>query len=254
MSTLAASLTDSRIMLGRNLKHTWRNPLVLFNAVLFPVVVMLLFVKVFGGAFAVGENYVDFATPGMLILAVSYGLATTAVAVNEDMSKGVINRFRTMDVSRGAILTGHVVVTTVRCLLANLAIVAVAFLMGFDPAAGPLEWLAVLGLIVLVAFAASWLTIALGLAATSAEAAGLAAVPLILLPFLSSTFVPVETMGTGLRQFAEYQPFTPIIDTLRGLLLDGHAPAGSALAAVAWCVGISLAGYLWSVRTFSRRA
>ncbi|WP_282794128.1 ABC transporter permease [Streptomyces sp. CC224B] len=252
MSTVATALTDSTIMLRRNLKHTLRNPVTVFNAVLFPIVVMLLFVKVFGGAFSVGDDYIDYATPGMLVMGVSYGLGATAVAVHDDMAKGIINRFKAMDVSRGAVLTGQVVVTTVRCLVANAAIIGVAFAMGFSPDASALDWLGVLGLVVLLAFGASWLTVALGLAAKSAESAGLAAVPLIMLPFLSSAFVPADTMGTGMRQFAEYQPFTPIIETLRGLLM-GNASGGDAIAALAWCVGLALLGYLWSISSFNKR-
>ncbi|MGW5731371.1 MULTISPECIES: ABC transporter permease [Streptomyces] len=254
MSSLAAAMTDSSIMLRRNLKHTLRNPITVFNAALVPIVIMLLFVKVFGGAFSVGENYVDYATPGMLVMAVSYGLSATAVAVNDDMRKGIINRFKAMDVSRGAVLTGQVVVTIVRCLVANAAIIGVAFAMGFDPAASGLDWLYVLGLILLLSIAASWLTVAVGLAAKTAESAGLAAVPLIMLPFLSTAFVPSETMGAGVRQFAEYQPFTPIIETLRGLLLESGPSSGDAIAAVAWCVGLALLGYTWALSSFKKRA
>ncbi|GLF99559.1 ABC transporter permease [Streptomyces yaizuensis] len=253
MSGFPTALADSAIMLRRNLRHTLRSPLVLFNAVLFPIVIMLLFVKVFGGAFSAGGEYVDYATPGMLVMAVSYGLGSTAAAVNDDMAKGVINRFRTMDVSRGAVLTGQVVVTTVRCLVADAAIVAVAFAMGFDPAASALDWLGVLALVVLLTFGASWLTVALGLAAKTPESAGLATVPLIMLPFLSSAFVPADTMGAGMRQFAEYQPFTPVIETLRGLLA-GSPSTGDAVAAVAWCVGFSVVGYVWAVSAFTKRA
>nr|WP_206313491.1 ABC transporter permease [Streptomyces coryli] len=247
------ALEDSTIMLRRNLKHTMRNPVTVFNAVLFPIVIMLLFVKVFGGAFSVGADYIDYATPGMLVMTVSYGLGATAAAVNDDMAKGVINRFKAMDVSRGAVLTGQVVVTTVRCLVANAAIIGVAFALGFDPNASALDWLGVLGLVTLLAFAASWLTVALGLAAKSAESAGLAVVPLIMLPFLSSAFVPADSMGSGVRQFAEYQPFTPIIETLRGLLA-GTPSSGDAAAAIAWCLGLALLGYAWAVSSFKKRA
>lgn len=253
MSTVATAFADSSIMLRRNVKHTLRNPTTVFNAVLFPIVIMLMFVKVFGGAFSVGEHYIDYATPGLLVMAVSYGLGATATAVNDDMTKGIINRFKTMDVSRGAMLTGHVVVTTVRCLVACAAIVGVAFAMGFDPAASALDWLGVLGLFVLLAVGASWLTVAMGLAAKTTESAGLATVPLIMLPFLSSAFVPADTMGAGVKQFAEYQPFTPIIETLRGLLA-GHVSNGDAIAAVAWCLGFAVLGYVWALSTFKKRA
>ncbi|MEU8434181.1 ABC transporter permease [Streptomyces sp. NPDC029216] len=253
MSTVSTPFADSAIMLRRNLKHTVRNPVTVFNAVLFPIIIMLMFVGVFGGAFSVGEDYVDYATPGLLVMAISYGLGATATAVNDDMTKGIINRFKVMDVSRGAMLTGHVVVTSVRCLVACAAIVGVAFAMGFDPAASALDWLGVVGVIVLLSFAAGWLTVATGLAAKTVESAGLASVPLIMLPFLSTAFVPAETMGTGIRQFAEYQPFTPIIETLRGLLA-GNPSGGDAIAAVAWCLGLALLGYVWAVSTFNKRA
>ncbi|MFE0605857.1 ABC transporter permease [Streptomyces sp. NPDC058892] len=253
MSTVSTPLADSAIMLRRNLKHTMRNPIVVFNAVLFPIIIMLMFVKVFGGAFTVGENYIDYATPGLLVMGISYGLGATATAVNDDMTKGVINRLKVMDVSRGSVLNGHVIVTTVRCLVSCTAIVLVAFGLGFDPKASALDWLGVFGVIVLLSFAAGWLTVALGLAAKTAESAGLATVPLIMLPFLSSAFVPADTMGTGVRQFAEYQPFTPIIETLRGLLL-GSVSSGDAIATVAWCVGFIVLGYAWSVSAFNKRA
>ena len=245
--------TDSVIMLRRNFKHTARNPTAVFNAVLFPVILMLMFVYVLGGAFHVGVDYIDYATPGMIVLAICYGLSATALAVNSDMTKGIINRFKVMDISRGAVLTGHVIASMLRSLIAVAAIIGVAFLIGFRPAASFLGWLGAIGLIAAVCFAASWLTVALGLFAKTPESAGLATVPLIMLPFLSSAIVPTDTMGPVVRQFAEYQPFTPIIETLRGLL-TGQPSAGNAIAAVAWCAGIALAGYLWALATFKKRA
>jgi ABC-2 type transport system permease protein len=245
--------TDSVIMLRRNFKHTVRNPTAVFNAVIFPVVLMLMFVYVIGRAFNVGVSYIDYATPGMIVLAICYGLSATALAVNSDMTKGIINRFKVMDISRSAVLSGHVAATMLRSLIAIAAIIGVAFALGFRPAASFLEWLGAIGLVVLVSFATSWLTVALGLAAKTPESAGMATVPLILLPFLSSAIVPVAKMGAGVRQFAEYQPFTPIIETLRGLL-TGAPSAGDAIAAIAWCAGIALVGYLWSLSTFKKRA
>src|SRR5690348_6185861 len=245
--------TDSMIMLRRNFKHTLRNPVVVFNAVLFPVILMLMFVYVIGNAFDVGAKYIDYATPGMILLAICYGLGATATSVNSDMTKGIINRFRVMDVSRGAVLTGHVVVTMLRSLIAIAAIVGVAFALGFRSPASLLDWLGAIGLIVLVGFATSWFTVALGLAAKTPESAGMGTVPLIMLPFFSSAIVPADKMGQGVRQFAEYQPFTPIIETLRGLLA-GTPSAGYVIAALAWCAGIGLVGYLWARSTFSKRA
>ena len=246
-------MSDSMIMLRRNFKHTVRNPTAVFNAILFPVVLMLMFVYVIGRAFNVGVSYIDYATPGMIILAICYGLSATALAVNSDMTKGIINRFKVMDISRSAVLSAHVIASMLRNLIAIAAIIGVAFALGFRSDASFLEWLGAIGLIVLVGFAASWLTVALGLAAKTPESAGMAVVPLILLPFLSSAIVPVAKMGAGVRQFAEYQPFTPIIETLRGLL-NGTPSAGDAIAAAGWCAGIALAGYLWSLSTFKKRA
>ena len=246
-------MSDSMIMLRRNFKHTVRNPTAVFNAILFPVVLMLMFVYVIGRAFNVGVSYIDYATPGMIILAICYGLSATALAVNSDMTKGIINRFKVMDISRSAVLSAHVIASMLRNLIAIAAIIGVAFALGFRSDASFLEWLGAIGLIVLVGFAASWLTVALGLAAKTPESAGMAVVPLILLPFLSSAIVPVAKMGAGVRQFAEYQPFTPIIETLRGLL-NGTPSAGDAIAAAGWCAGIALVGYLWSLSTFKKRA
>jgi ABC-2 type transport system permease protein len=245
--------TASTIMLRRNFTHTLRNPTAVFNAVFLPIVIMLMFVYVLGGAFDVGVDYIDYATPGMILLAVTYGLSATSMAVSTDMTKGIINRFKVMDISRGAVLTGHLFASLLRSAIAIAGIIGVAFLIGFRPSASLLDWLGVVGFIGLVAIATSWLTVALGLAAKTVESSGMATVPLIMLPFLSSAIVPAHTMAAGVRQFAEYQPFTPIIETLRGLL-NGSPSAGDAIAAIAWCVGIGLVGYLWALATFKKRA
>jgi ABC-2 type transport system permease protein len=245
--------SHSTVMLRRNFKHITRNPTSVFNAVLMPVVMMLMFVYVFGDAFDVGVDYIDYATPGLLLLAVCYGLGGTATSVNSDMTKGIINRFKVMDVSRGAVLTGHVVASVLTNLVAIAALLGVAFLLGFSPAAGLFDWLGVLGVLVLLAFAAGWLTVALGLAAKSPETAGMAAVPLIMLPFFSSAIVPADLMGPGIREFARYQPFTPIIEALRGFV-NGAPATGDVVAALVWCAGIALVGYLWASSTFKKRA
>jgi ABC-2 type transport system permease protein len=253
MSTISAPLADSRIMLRRNLKHILRNPVTIFNAALMPVVIMLMFVYVLGNAFNVGEHYIEYATPGLILLAISYGLSGTAVSVSSDMTQGIINRFKVMNVSRGAVLTGHVVATVLTSSVAIAAIIGMAFALGFRSPATALDWLGAMGIIAAAAVAAAWLTVALGMAAKTPQSAGLAVVPLILLPFLSSAIVPAAKMGQGVRQFAEYQPFTPIIESLRGLL-TGTPSGGYAAAALAWCAGIALVGYLWAVATFRKRA
>ena len=246
-------MSNSTTMLGRNFKHTVRNPVAVFNAILFPIVLMLMFVFVIGGAFDISGNYVDYATPGMIVLTVCYGLSATALSVNSDMTKGIINRFKVMDISRSAVLSAHVAASMLRSLIGIAALIGVAFAIGFRPAASFGEWLGAIGLIVLVSFATSWITVALGLAAKSPEAAGMITVPLIILPFLSSAIVPAETMGPWVRQFAEYQPFTPINEALRGLLA-GEPNTSSTIIAIAWCVGIALVGYVWSLSTFQKRA
>ena len=245
--------TDSVVMLRRNFKHTLRNPVTVFNAVLLPIVIMLMFVYMLGHAFSVGVRYIDYATPGMILLAVAYGLGATATEVNSDMTTGIINRFRAMDVSRGAVLTGHVIVTMLRSLISIAAIVGVAFGLGFSSPANVLDWLAVIGIVVAACFATSWLTVAMGLAAKTPQSAAMATVPVVMLPFFSSAIVPAAKMGQGVRQFAEYQPFTPIIEALRGLL-TGSPSAGYVIAALGWCAVIGIAGYLWSLATFSKRA
>jgi ABC-2 type transport system permease protein len=253
MSAMSASFTDSRIMLRRNFKHILRNPVTIFNGAVMPVVVMLLFVYVLGNAFSVGERYVEYATPGMILLAITYGLSGTAVSVNSDMTKGIINRFKVMNVSRSAVLNGHVAATMAGSSVAIAAIIAVAFGLGFRSSATAGDWLGAIGIIATTAFAAAWLTVAAGMAAKTPESAGLAIVPLLLLPFLSSAIVPAAKMGQGFRQFAQYQPFTPIIESVRGLLA-GAPSGGYAAAALAWCAGIALVGYLWSRATLSKRA
>ena len=218
-----------------------------------PVVIMLMFVYVLGNAFSVGEHYIEYATPGLILLAITYGLSATAVSVNSDMTKGIINRFKVMNVSRGAVLNGHVAATMLGSSIAVAAIIGMAFALGFRSPATVGDWFGAIGIIAAIAFAAAWLTVALGMAAKTPESAGLGVVPLILLPFLSSAIVPADKMGQGVRQFAEYQPFTPIIESVRGLLA-GHPSGGYVAAALGWCAGIALVGYVWSRATFNRRA
>ncbi|WP_433728023.1 ABC transporter permease [Nocardia sp. CA-129566] len=251
-STFSAALADSSTMLRRNFKHIARTPVTIFNAALMPVVMMLIFVYVFGNAFNVGEKYINYSTPGMILLAISYGLSGTAVSVSSDMAKGIINRFKVMSVSRSAVLIGHVVATMLTNLVAIAAVIGVAFALGFRPDATAVDWLGAIGVMVATSFAASWLTVALGMAAKTPESAGMSVVPLIMLPFLSSAIVPADQMGQGIRQFAQYQPFTPIIESLRGFL-TGDPSGGYTAAALAWSAGFAIVGFLWSRATFNKR-
>jgi ABC-2 type transport system permease protein len=257
------TVADSATMLRRNLKHQLRYPSLTLMLAGFPIVFLLLFVYVFGGqlgsglggaAVAGGDRgaYLTYVVPGILIVTVASAALGTAISVASDMTGGIIDRFRTMSITRAAVLTGHVAGSLLQTLAVLVLVVAVAVALGFRSGAGVLEWLAAAGILLLFASALIWLSAALGLAAKSVETASNTPMFLTLLPFLSSGFVPTDTMPVGLRQFAEYQPFTPVTQTVRGLLSGG--PVGShAVAAVAWSLAIALAGYLWALRLYNQR-
>jgi ABC-2 type transport system permease protein len=259
------ALTDATIMLRRSLRRMRRYPsLTLFIAGM-PVVFLLLFVYVFGGTLGAGlggplalagpavgrEAYIAYVVPGILVITVAGAAQGTAISVAMDMSAGIIARFRTMAIARRSVLAGHVIGSVIQTMLA-LAIVSVAaLLVGFRPTTGPLEWAAAAGLLALTALAVSWLSVALGMVTDSVETASNLPMFLILLPFLSSGFVPAESLPGPLQWFAEHQPFTPIIETVRGLLLG--TPVGrDGLVAVLWCVVISAGGYAWARRLYER--
>ncbi|MEU7757538.1 MULTISPECIES: ABC transporter permease [Micromonospora] len=260
MSTLAHTVGDSATMLRRNLKHAVRYPSLTVMVIALPVIFLLLFVYVFGGTLGNGlggvaggrSAYADYVTPGILLLAMAGAAQGTAIAVAMDMTEGIVARFRTMSIARAAVLTGHVVGAVAQTLLGLAVVVGVALLVGFRPDAGPAQWLAAAGLLTLTAFAITWLSVALGMVPKSVESASNLPMPLMLLPFLGSGFVPTDSMPGWLAWFAEHQPFTPIMETLRGLLLAGPVDGGDALAAMAWCAGISLLGYLWARRLYDR--
>jgi|tagenome__1003787_1003787.scaffolds.fasta_scaffold20764045_2 ABC-2 type transport system permease protein len=260
MTTLVSTLGDSRTMLRRNLRHAVRYPVLTLTVVGLPVVFLLLFVFVFGGTLGAGlggvsggrAEYANFLTPGMLVLAIASAAQGTAISVAMDMTEGIIARFRTMSIARSSVLTGHVVGAVIQTMIGLAFVLGVALLVGFRPNAVAVEWLAAAALLALVSFALSWLSVAMGLAAKSVEGASNMPMPLLLLPFLSSGFVPTESMPAGLSWFAEHQPFTPIIDTVRGLL-TGSAIGSSAVQAVAWCAALALTGYLWARANYDRR-
>jgi ABC-2 type transport system permease protein len=259
MTALSHSVSDSATMLRRNLRHMLRYPSLTLMLVGMPVIFLLLFVYVFGGTLGAGlggaaggrAEYADYVTPGILLMTIAGTAQGTAVSVAMDMTEGIVARFRTMAISRSSVLTGHVVGSMIQAALSMLVVLGVALLIGFSPEADAVEWLAAGGVLLLFALALTWLTVALGLVADSVESASNSPMPLMLLPFLGSGFVPTDSMPTGLRWFAEYQPFTPIIETLRGLLL-GTPIGDSALIAIAWCAGITLAGYLWARKLYDR--
>ncbi|MGM1064685.1 ABC transporter permease [Saccharothrix sp. Mg75] len=258
MTSLALSLNDSSTMLRRNLRHATRNPSAPIASVVSPVALMLLFVFAFGGTMgnglvgaAQGIDYVDYLTPGIILLGMTVGAMGTSIGVAVDMTKGIVNRFRTMDISRASVLTGHVVGSVVQAMVSTVLVIAVALLIGFRPSAGVPGWLAALGLLVLVSLALSWVSVGMGLAAKTVDSASNLPMFLQALPFLSSAFVPAASMAPGLRWLSEHDPFTPVIDTLRNLFL-GRPVTSDWIVGVAWCLGIALIGYLWSKRLYKR--
>ena len=259
MTTMTYTVRDSATMVRRNLRHMRRYPSMTLMLAGMPIIFLLLFVYVFGGTLGAGlgtpgggrAEYLNYVVPGILLMTVAAAVNGTSVSVAMDMTEGIVARFRTMAIARASVLTGHVVGSVIQTLLSLLIVLGVAIALGFRPGAGPLGWLAVFAVLAMTSFALTWLAVALGLVARTVEEASNTPMPLILLPFLGSGFVPTDSMPAGLRQFAEYQPFTPVIETLRALLTG--APVGShAVVAVAWCAGIALTGDMWAKRLYSR--
>ena len=242
-------------MTRRSLRHVLRYPVTLVVSVAVPVLLLLLFVGVFGAlksSLGAGHgSYIDYVMPGIIVMTAAYGGSVTAQSVNRDSTEGIIARFRTMAISPVSVLNGYVVSALARTLVSAALVIGISIGLGFRPTADAGRWLAAAGVIVLLVLALTWLAVPFGLAAKTAE--GLTGFILIvqLLPFISSAFVPPELMSGFVRWFAEHEPFTPVIDTIRGLLIGG--PIGSsALAAILWCAGLALVGYLWS-RVLLRR-
>jgi ABC-2 type transport system permease protein len=247
-----AVAADWATMAGRSLRIARRNVDVLLTSLLLPVMLMLLFVYLFGGAIDTGTRYVTYVVPGVLLLCAGFGASMTAVSVTTDMTGGIIDRFRSMDVGGSSVLAGHVAASVVRNLASTVLVFGVAFLIGFRPSAGLLDWLAAAGVLLLFILAISWLAAAVGLLARSPEAAGGFSFLVMFLPYPSSAFVPIDTMPGWIHGFASNQPVTPVIETLRGLLLG--LPVGSSPArAVAWCLGILVASVAASGVLFRRR-
>ncbi|MFI8088354.1 ABC transporter permease [Streptomyces sp. NPDC086080] len=259
MSTFALAVRDSSTMLRRNLLHARRYPSLTLNLLLTPIMLLLLFVYVFGDVMSAGigggadrSAYVAYLVPGLLLMTIGSTTIGTAVSVSNDMTEGIVARFRTMAIHRGAVLIGHVVGSVLQSVTSVVVVGAVAVAIGFRTTdATALEWLAAFGLLVLFALALTWIAVGMGLVSPNAEAASNNATPLILLPLLSSAFVPVDGMPGWFRPIAEYQPFTPAIETLRGLLLGSEIGHHGWLA-LAWCTGLTVLGYFWSAARFDR--
>ena len=255
MTAASYTLSDTRTLLHRNLVHALRYPAMSVSGLLMPLIFLLLFRYAFGNALGagIGGSYINYLTPGLLIMTGTSSMVSTAVSVCTDMTEGIVDRLRTMSISRFALLAGHVLGNVIQTLLSVGVLLVVAVAIGFRPHADAQQWLGAIGIAALTAWAMTWVAVALGLSAKAPEGASNLPLPFVLLPFLSSAFVPATSMSPGLRQFAEYQPFTPITETLRGLLLGGHI-GSQWISAVAWCVGLTVVGYVASRRLFDQRA
>lgn len=252
-SPLRSSATVGALtMVGRSLRLSRRSLDALLTALLLPIMIMLMFVYLFGGAIRTGTSYVTYVVPGVILLCAGFGAATTAVSVSHDLAGGMVDRFRSMDVSGAALLAGHVAASVARNVASTALVFGVAFAIGFRPDAGPVRWLAAGGVLLAFVLAVSWLSAAVGLLAPSAEAANGFTFVLAFLPYPSSVFVPIDTMPSWLRGFAGNQPVTPVIETLRGLLL-GTPTGASPWRALVWCAAILLASVALSGLMFRRR-
>jgi ABC-2 type transport system permease protein len=258
-ATRSYAIRDSSTMLRRKLLHMWRYPSLTFMLIGIPVIFLLLFVYVFGATLGDGLGapgggraaYANYVVPGILLMAVAGTAQGTAISVAMDMTEGIIARFRAMAIFRPSVLTGHVLASMIQTVLSVAAVTGIALLVGFRPTANPVEWVAATGVLAMIAFALTWLTVALGLVTRSVETASNLPMPLMLLPFLGSGFVPTESMPTLMRWFADYQPFTPVMETLRGLLL-GAAIGANAIIAAAWCAAITIVCFLWAKALYNR--
>jgi ABC-2 type transport system permease protein len=251
MATTAA-LGETATLIGRSVRLSRRDVESLVLAIALPLMMMVLFVYVFGGAITTGGAYLDYVVPGIVLLCVGFGAATTAPTVASDMTGGMVDRLRSMPISASAFLTGHVVASLARNTVSTAIVVAAAIAMGFRPSAGPVEWAAAVALLLLYVLALSWLAAGLGVLASSVESANAMTFLMLFLPYLSSAFVPTDTMPAVLRAIADHQPITPLIETVRGLLTGG--PVGSdGPVALAWTLGLLVASFLLAGWLFRRR-
>ncbi|MDN5795640.1 MAG: ABC transporter permease [Intrasporangium sp.] len=246
-------LHDTTVLTRRSLRHILRSPDTIITTAITPIAMLLLFVYVLGGAIKVGTGrYVDYLLPGILLITVASGIAYTALRLYTDISGGIFERFQSLPITRSALLWSHVLTSLVANLVSLALVVLVAVAMGFRSSAGVPAWLAVAGILLLFTLALTWLAVIPGLTATSVDGASGFAYPLIFLPFISSAFVPTSGMPGPVRAFAEHQPVTPIVNTIRDLLA-GQPVAADAWIALAWCVGLLALAYTLAMRTYRSR-
>lgn len=245
--------SDMSVMLGRSLRHILRSMDTIITVTIMPIAFMLLFVYVFGGAIRTGtDNYVNYLLPGILLIAIASGISYTAYRLFIDVQRGIFERFHSMPISRSTLLWGHVLTSLVSNAISVVVIIVVALLMGFRSPAGILSWLGVAGILTLFTLALTWVAAIAGLSAKSVDGASAFSYPIIFLPFISSAFVPTESMPPVVRVFAENQPVTSIVEAIRALLLD--QPVGNEIwVALAWCVGVLLVAYILAMRVYNKR-
>ncbi|MFD0199920.1 MULTISPECIES: ABC transporter permease [Saccharothrix] len=249
---MSHAIADSMTMIGRSIRLGRRNVDTLIMSIVLPLLMMALFVYVFGGAINTGTGYINYVVPGIILLCTGYGAASTAMSVADDMNSGMVDRLRSMPIRSSAVLTGHVTASIVRNALSTTIVVGAAVAMGFRPSASPLEWLAAAGLLLLYVLALSWLAAGLGSAAKSVESASALSFFMLFLPYLSSAFVPTHTMPSFLRGISEHQPITPVIETVRGLL-TGTPVGDQGWIALAWSVGLLIASFVLAAALYRRR-
>jgi ABC-2 type transport system permease protein len=244
---------DMGVMLGRSMRHIFRSTDTIITVTITPIAIMLLFVYVFGGAIRTGtDNYVNYLLPGIMLIAIASGTAYTAYRLFMDIQSGIFERFHSMPIARSSALWGHVLTSLVSNAISVVVIILVAVIMGFRSSAGILSWLAVVGMLALFTLALTWIAAIAGLSAKSVDGAGAFSYPLIFLPFISSAFVPTESMPSVVRVFAENQPVTSIVEAIRALL--SKQPVGDDIwVALAWCVGIMLVAYIFAMRAYKKR-
>ncbi len=246
-------LGNTAVMLGRSLRHVTRSMDTIITVTIMPIAFMLLFRYVFGGAIQAGTgNYVNYLMPGILLIAIASGISYTAYRLFIDLRSGIFERFHSMPIARSSVLWGHVLTSVVSNAISVVVIILVGLLMGFRSSAGVPAWLAVAGILALFTLALTWIAVIPGLSASSPDGASAVSYPLILLPFVSSAFVPTNTMPGPVRAFAEHQPVTSIVNTIRALL--EQRPVGGAIwIALAWCVGVLIAAYAFAMAAYRRK-
>ncbi|GGR87845.1 transport permease protein [Micromonospora fulviviridis] len=246
-------LGDTAVLLGRSLRHIARSPDTIITTAIMPIAFMLLFVYVFGGAIETGsDSYVNYLLPGILLITIASGISYTAYRLFLDLQRGIFERFQSMPIARPSVLWAHVLTSLVANLISLVVVVGVALLMGFRTGAGVPGWLAVAGILILFTLALTWLAVIPGLTAKSVDGASAFSYPLIFLPFISSAFVPTDTMPGPVRAFAEHQPVTAIVNGIRALF--DQQPVGTDIwTALAWCVGILVVAYLFATITYRRK-